>query len=274
MMIDYVVPLSAAALPAAAQMAAGAAHTCAMTSAGVACWGANDEGQLGDGSLEKRMGFVTTIGLGPEVVQVALGAAHSCARRANGTVACWGRGVDGQLGDGNMTSSSSPVDVLGIADAVSIAAGDRHTCAVSATGHVSCWGAGSDGQLGWGSNAPTRAIPSLVMGLRDAVEVAAGAAHTCARTNAPRDPLAAGEMFCWGANALGQLGDDTRVPQLKATGKSVLADVVSIGAGGAHTCAIHADRSVSCWGDDAFGQLGVGRILQFATAQPARIPCP
>src|SRR5689334_2676764 len=92
-------------LPGATQVDGGLFFTCARTSAGQArCWGDNEFGQLGDGSHDDA--DVPTTVLGPDgsspltgVRQVSAGDRHACARLANGTVACWGRNVYGQLGD-------------------------------------------------------------------------------------------------------------------------------------------------------------------------------
>ena len=72
-----------------------------------ACWGANDVGQLGDGTTVGRATPKTVTGLG-EVVSIAVGAAHSCAVRADGTAACWGADTSGQLGDGVVLAISAP----------------------------------------------------------------------------------------------------------------------------------------------------------------------
>jgi hypothetical protein len=98
-----------------ATVAAGYEHTCATTTAGaVTCWGANATGQLGDGA-GGNMGDYSTApvdvtGLGSGVVALAAGGgvgfAHTCALTEGGTVTCWGRDEDGQLGDG--TAGSGP----------------------------------------------------------------------------------------------------------------------------------------------------------------------
>ena len=61
--------------------------------------------------------------------------------RANGTVACWGANVHGQVGDGSTTNRPAPVAVGGLSNAVGVAAGASHSCALLADGTARCWGA-------------------------------------------------------------------------------------------------------------------------------------
>jgi alpha-tubulin suppressor-like RCC1 family protein len=95
-------------LTGATDVAAGTAHTCVLTVAGSACFGANDQGQLGIGStapLTGGPGWVTTL---PNIVALAAGGAHTCARLLGGTVACWGADTSGQLGDGVVLTDFTP----------------------------------------------------------------------------------------------------------------------------------------------------------------------
>jgi len=108
----------------------------------------------------------------PDAVEIDAGFEFACARRSSGRVSCWGSDADGQLGDSATHSacgsgarcSGTPVDVVGITDAVDIVAGNNHACALHATGAVSCWGDNSLGQLGDGSFTD-RATPVSVSGL-------------------------------------------------------------------------------------------------------------
>jgi alpha-tubulin suppressor-like RCC1 family protein len=79
-----------------------------------------------------------------------------------------------------------------------------------------------------------------VAGLADAVEVAAGDQHTCAR-------LASGAVRCWGSNQSGQLGDGTTTDRPAPVAVQGITDAVEIAAGGHHTCARGSDRQDRCW---------------------------
>lgn len=132
--------------------------------------------------------------------------------------------------------------------ATSLSSGDSHTCAVSG-GHVKCWGKGSSGQLGNGFSVDSR-VPVLVTGLPAlAVQVASGGKHTCAL-------LDNGEVWCWGDNSDGQLGNSTFTGSSSPVQTTGITTATSLSAGANHTCALLADGSLRCWGNNLRGQLG------------------
>ena len=157
-----------------AAIAAGADHTCAITTAGaVKCWGYNGEGQLGNGTTTKSPVPVDVTGLASGVTAIASGmldssyGGHTCALTASGAVKCWGLNDHGQLGDGSSTNASSPVDVLGLASGVkAITVCGDHTCALTSGGVVLCWGNNVSGQLAAAdSKVHSSDVPLVVSGL-------------------------------------------------------------------------------------------------------------
>jgi alpha-tubulin suppressor-like RCC1 family protein len=235
------------------QVAGGERHGCARRSTGeVLCWGANINGQIGDGTTTSRPEPVLVSSLS-DAVSLAVGGSHTCALRADRTVACWGLNADGQLGDGSNTDRSAPVAVRGIDDAVQLVVGARHTCARRASGAVFCWGANALGQLGDGTT-DARSAPVEVAGLRGAIELAAGQDHSCASR-------LSGDVVCWGSNDHGQLGDGTTTSRAMIAPVSFLSGAVELAAGLRHSCARLGDGTVRCWGANALGQLGDGRTV-------------
>jgi alpha-tubulin suppressor-like RCC1 family protein len=109
------VPLEVAGLPSGVvALAAGAAHTCALTPSGdVLCWGWNAWGQLGNGSTTGSAVPTAVTGLSGQAISLAAGGAFTCAVLASGGVDCWGYNATGQLGDGTLNNSPAPVHVVG-----------------------------------------------------------------------------------------------------------------------------------------------------------------
>ncbi|ACL23604.1 RCC1 domain-containing protein [Chloroflexus aggregans] len=246
-------------------IAAGGGHTCARTSSGgVWCWGGNDFGRLGDGSYTDSSTPVAVSGLPSGVTAIAAGGAHTCALTSSGEVWCWGSNFYGQLGDGSYTTRSTPVAVSGLPSGVTaIAAGGWHTCARTSSGGVWCWGGNYRGQLGDGTTTD-RSTPVAVSGLPSEVTaIAAGDAHTCAR-------MSSGEVWCWGGNNYGQLGDGSYTDSSTPVAVSGLpSGVTAIAAGGVHTCALTGSGGVRCWGANYSGQLGNG--LTFGRSTPGAV---
>ena len=147
-----------------AAIAAGDAHSCALTSAGgVKCWGDNLYGQLGDGTNTPSSVPVNVSGLASGVAAIAAGGFHSCALTSAGGVKCWGSNYSGGLGDGTNMDRSVPVDVSGLASGVAaIAVGNGHGCALTTAGVVKCWGLNDEGQLGDGTYME-RDVPVAVL---------------------------------------------------------------------------------------------------------------
>jgi len=190
------------------QITTGAQHSCAvMSDHSVWCWGMGLYGQLGDGSFHhgfEGAGVVTALTRVlalDDAVQVSAGGSQTCALRASGRVACWGH-------DGLSPDTAIPVDVCGSEGAVQISTGSDHVCALLASGKVVCWGYGGGGNLGDGveynDELEGSATPVTVVGLSTAIEVAAGARQTCAKTSS-------GKLYCWGDGRDGALGDPTIV---------------------------------------------------------------
>src|SRR5450759_2627503 len=113
--------------------AAGAHHTCAVTSGGaVQCWGNNPNGQLGDGTTTNRSVPGPVSGLGSGIAAVTAGEAHTCALTSTGGVVCWGGNFAGQVGDGTTTARVTATPVTGLQSGVrAITAGQWHTCALT-----------------------------------------------------------------------------------------------------------------------------------------------
>ncbi len=257
-------PGGVAGLRGVASIAVGARHSCARLSSGrVVCWGANDEGALGDGSVQDRSRATPVKDL-QSVRDIALGGDHSCALTESRAVLCWGSNRGALLGDlpPPAVDAGDLRTVKGVDGAATVTAGAGFSCAPLEDGSVSCWGANDHGQLGNGKVGEGGASPVVVRNLNDAVDVTAGRAHACARRRS-------GQVVCWGANELGQLGDNGTKDRAVAGPVVGISDAVQLEAGRDHTCARRSKGTVVCWGKGSLGQLGHGKTED--SARPARV---
>jgi alpha-tubulin suppressor-like RCC1 family protein len=191
-------------------LAAGQEHLCAVVDNGTAwCWGRDHQDQLGDNTTNSNNRSSLPIALAGGIsnfIQIESYAQTTCTLTDNGTVWCWGNNTNGQLGDGTTTNSDYPVQVQNITDALDIYVGPGSACAaVNKRLDLKCWG---DYFLGDGSSSesstPVTVAETNGWGSTYTFDdVAIGQASVCVYN------LANNQVFCWGRNSEGQLGDGT-----------------------------------------------------------------
>jgi alpha-tubulin suppressor-like RCC1 family protein len=206
----------------------GNSYTCGLTAGGaVYCWGNNSSGQLGDGTRTNRLTPVQ-VGGGLSFGALGVSASNACAITTAGAAYCWGLNSEAELGIGttdgpercllgNYPCSTSPLPVVGGLTFTKLSGGvtNSHNCAMTAAGAAYCWGYNPGGQLGDGTTAgnetcyptgpegpgfPCSTVPVRVVGGLTFSSLTAGSLHTCGLT-------VGGQVYCWGSNHAGQLGD-------------------------------------------------------------------
>lgn len=208
------------------------------------------------------------------VKQVAVGSTHGCAVLADERLACWGTNEYGEVGQRRLAEAQAPVPrvVPGLERVAGVSAGTNFTCAWTTSGEVYCFGVGHHGQLGYDAEdrcsdanlayLSCSSTPRKV-GLRDVVQVAAGASHACALGRE-------GSVHCWGAGEYGQLGSAPTGSCIVTNPRSSwsvpcsrwpvevpgIEGAKQLAAGYDHTCAVTTGGRVRCWGNNALGQLG------------------
>lgn len=200
-----------------------------------------------------------------DAASIAAGHNHACLI-SEGALRCFGQNNFGQLGIGNLVNTSTPTLITGMNTGVKkVAVGTLATCAIQ-NGALYCWGRNSYGVLALtpaDNNAHSAPIPvtALSTGVTD---VSVGYYSACA--------IKSGALYCWGNNAYGQLGLNSRTTQTSpqpitslSTGVTAIAladsdalDAATTPVPRTHACAIK-DQALYCWGYNGFGQLGNGQ---------------
>jgi alpha-tubulin suppressor-like RCC1 family protein len=180
---------------------AGVLFTCGITTAGNAyCWGTNAQGRLGNGSKTNSAIPVPVSGE-LNFISISTGDGHACGVTANGKGYCWGDNEYGQLGNGSDSASSVPAPVAGGLLFRLLSAGRMFSCGLTRQGAAHCWGWGVDAVVATEANVSAN-LPAPVFASRGLVfkSLSTGQVHACGLT-------AAGEVYCWGTNKYGQLGN-------------------------------------------------------------------
>lgn len=282
------------------KLSLGASHFCALRGSDGWCWGSG-QGRPGGTFDPVTKRVLVNVG---DLVDISASLVHTCAVRKDGAAFCWGSNVLGRLGDGttNPAVGGNPVRVtVSSAKFVRLEAGSTRTCGFDVAGNVTCWGsvqntfgatpppsAGAKIDLVTGRNffwcgrdtldrvmcwdTPDFGVTgdgythgsstlSFVSGVLDSPrDVSAGWSHVCA---AQED----GKVRCWGSPDMGRVGvQSTAAAIASPTLVAGIDDAIAVAAGKTHSCALHANGTVSCWGDNAHGQLGDGTKTSRANA--------
>jgi len=259
-------PITVPGLSNVTAVGTGYDFTCASLSDGtVKCWGANANGQLGDGTTTAKLTPTSITGI-TTATGLAVGYHYACALLSDGTAKCWGDNTNGQLGDNSLTQRNSPVSVSGLTNATALSAESAHTCALLKDGTAKCWGQNNRSQLGdGGASGLTSKVPVTATVFGNTITaIETGYGYTCA--------VVSGQLKCIGYDT-NTLGDGatastqgtSNVVTVTGMGASVVAVAAHKNNGGLHTCALDSAGVVKCWGVNTTGQLGDGSVTNSKT---------
>lgn len=181
---------------------------------------------------------------------LASGTSHACGLHVDGTAWCWGTNTNGQLGTNAPAGAQprTPQAVEGEWSALAVN-GDSN-CAIATDGTVWCWGANSSGKLGLGSTTARFDVPTAQNnGATRFASLSLGATHGCAIADD-------GGLWCWGANARGQVGDGTSTTRLSPVPVGTDRTWAAVSTGERFTCGIDSSAVLSCWGEGTGFRLG------------------
>ena len=225
------------------QITAGGAQTCGLAGDGTAwCWGRNDLGQLGNGTI-RDISAPALVTSALRFTQLSAGGRHTCGLISGGAPYCWGDDGFGQLGNGERglpAPSTTPIPVEPTdLRLTAITTGVTHSCGLDAGGRAWCWGSNVAGELGIGApfgEVRHEAVP--VPGVTYS-SISAGENVTCG--------ISGTNLYCWGAGGAGQLGTGTT--DSSATPTQVGGSYTAVAVGGTHVCALNTGGQVLCWGE-------------------------
>ena len=240
-------------------------HACGIRRDGrIWCWGADDKGQLGDGThQDSPLPIPLDVRSSAAPISVACGGRHTCALFDDGRIWCWGLNDHGQLGVGPaVADASAPLPIVmpdNVAGFAALDVGVNFSCALDQSQRVWCWGTHDRHVLGIAGNTDALSPVHSVSSLDGRVTVLSlGAEHACVLATD-------GSIWCWGRDHKGQLGDGQQGPDRFQPEQVVGGDsgnhplnATAVTAGGSHTCALDSANGAWCWGLDDHGQLGDG----------------
>jgi alpha-tubulin suppressor-like RCC1 family protein len=231
----------------------GSSHTLVFAEDGkVWAVGANNYGQLGNGTFGGESLEPTMVKGLDNVVAVLAGGSHSVALKKDGTVWAWGYNGSGQLGNGTKEPSAIPQKVSGISNVKAIATGANHIVALKNDGTVLAWGDNLSGQGGI-AGADKFMTPTPVPGLHDIAAIASSKFTTFALKSD-------GSVWAWGYNGNGQLGNDEHGNSKSPVQVFGLNNIRAIAAGNSHIAAVKQDGTVWAWGSNRASQLGTTEV--------------
>jgi alpha-tubulin suppressor-like RCC1 family protein len=232
-------------------MTGGDGHSCGLTVSGAAyCWGRGDFGQRGDGTSTPTVTTPVPVAGGLVFESIHAAGFRTFALTPEGIAYAWGEN-GGMLGDGTTNFRYVPVRVAGGLTFMTLSAGYSHTVALTAGGVAYEWGYVDSGDPGDGSTTNLRMTPVPVVGAMTFQDIGVGKAHTVGLTSV-------GQVYAWGRNTYGQLGDGTAVDHYTPLPVAGDLKVARLSVGNEHAVVLTTSGEAYAWGRNLRGEIGDG----------------
>lgn len=252
----YSSPKQVGALTTWSKISKGSAHSLAISDSGALwAWGNGSGGKLGLGnttsySSPKQVGSLTNWATLMKSNGIA---SFSAAIKTDGTLWMWGTNGEGELGQGNQTYRSSPVQVGALTNWSKVATGSTATIAIKTDGTIWSWGRNSEGQLGLG-NTTNRSSPVQIGTGTNWADVAINLHSLFVKTDGTLWSCGLNRYSAAGALGLGDSGIDRSSP----TQVGSLTNWSKVATGDGSSFAIKTNGTLWAWGNNSSGQLGLG----------------
>jgi prepilin-type N-terminal cleavage/methylation domain-containing protein len=202
-------------------------------------------------NVQLSMQVAMTISSG--IQKLSVGHVHTCIINSANQLLCTGFNGAGRLGIGTIDNSLVFVrESLNLSDWKHVSAKDEYSCGVRLGGEGYCWGYNRFGKLGLGAGLinTTQTNPTLISGYNWDI-IQAGDDHTCGITDTK-------ELYCWGRNNDGQIGDTSFINRSSPVKIGTNNDWEVIALSDYSTCGIRNGGELYCWGDNNHGEQGSG----------------
>jgi alpha-tubulin suppressor-like RCC1 family protein len=250
--VDSALPVTVDAGTSYVAVSTGGNTSCAIASGGqLKCWGYNGYGSIGDNTTANRT-IPIAVNVGTLYKQVSTSGNTTCGITSADVLKCWGNNQYAQLGDGTTVQKMIPTVIdSGVLykKIVSSHISSFYTCGLTTANKIKCWGDNQFGQLGDGTTT-TRSLPVAINASKNYVDLSVGYVHSCAIEELT------GQLYCWGKNEFGQLGDYTTTMHTSEVIGDMSKSYSSISLGYNYTCGRTNKNLLRCWGRNDFGQIG------------------
>jgi len=222
-------------------------------------WGGNGYGRLGLGDTTNRSSPVQVGSLGTWATVSAGRFGGTIAVKTDGTLWTWGLNGNGQLGLGNTTNYSSPMQIGALTAWSTVSEGAYNALAVKTNGTLWSWGSNYTGSLGLNDGITYRSSPTQVGALTTWLRVSASYDRHCGAIKTD------GTLWTWGQNSYGRLGVGDTTNKSAPTQVGVLTNWSNVSVGYMHTLAIKTNGTIWAWGRNSYGDLGLGNTSSYSS---------